>query len=75
MMTEATMISTPTAETSTDPLVIADQTFTTRLIVGTGKYETFEQMQEAHKESGADIVTVAIRRVNLDDRSGKSLMD
>ena len=45
---------------------IADKTFTSRLMVGTGKYDTFEQMKQALDASGAQIVTVAVRRVNLD---------
>ncbi len=65
-MSEATMISTPTAETSTDPLVIADQTFHTRLIVGTGKYSDNETMVRAIRATGAAMVTVAVRRVDLD---------
>ncbi len=60
---------------STDPLVIAGRTFQSRLIVGTGKYPTFRVMQQAHEASGADMVTVAVRRVNLTDRSQESLLD
>src|SRR5687768_6324349 len=58
-----------------DPLVIADRTFTSRLIVGTGKYSSFHVMQRAHEASGADMVTVAVRRVNISDRSKESLLD
>jgi thiazole synthase len=57
-----------------DPLVLAGRTFTSRLLVGTGKYESFSLMKEALEESSAEIVTVAVRRVNL-DRSGESLLD
>jgi thiazole synthase len=46
-----------------------------RLIVGTGKYSSLEVMQAAHEASGARMVTVAIRRINLDDPSGKTLLD
>ena len=46
-----------------------------RLIVGTGKYSTFALMREALVASGAEIVTVAVRRVNLTDRSKESLLD
>lgn len=46
-----------------------------RLIVGTGKYSSVEVMQAAHAASGADMVTVAIRRIALDDASGKTLLD
>jgi thiazole synthase len=50
---------------SDDPLVIAGRTFASRLLVGTGKYATIEQGREAILRSGADIVTVALRRVDL----------
>ncbi|MBL0058236.1 MAG: thiazole synthase [Elusimicrobia bacterium] len=50
-------------------LVIAGRTYVSRLIVGTGKYSSMEAMEEALVASGADMVTVAIRRVNLNDRS------
>jgi thiazole synthase len=58
-----------------DPLVIADRTFRSRLIVGTGKYPSHAVMADAHLASGADMVTVAVRRVNLTDRSKESLLD
>src|ERR1700728_3066600 len=58
-----------------DHLVIAGKTFNSRLIVGTGKYRSFEEMRRAHEASGADVVTVAIRRVNLTDKSKESLLD
>ena len=58
-----------------DPLVIAGRTFSSRLIVGTGKYATHEIMQQAHTASGADMVTVAVRRVNVSDRTKESLLD
>src|SRR5574340_440618 len=57
------------------PLVIAGRPFRSRLIVGTGKYSTFQVMREAHEASGADMVTVAVRRVNISDRSKESLLD
>lgn len=57
------------------PLVIAGRTFTSRLIVGTGKYSSHEIMKAAHDASGTDMVTVAVRRVNLGDRSRPSLLD
>jgi thiazole synthase len=59
----------------TDHLVIAGRTFRSRLIVGTGKYRSFEEMARAHRASGADVVTVAVRRVNLRDRSKESMLD
>ena len=58
-----------------DILTIGKHQFTSRLIVGTGKYPTVEVMQEAHAASGTQFVTVAIRRINLDERSGKTLLD
>src|SRR5918999_611437 len=58
-----------------DPLVIADRVFRSRLIVGTGKYPSNAIMADAHRASGADMVTVAVRRVNLTDRSKESLLD
>jgi thiazole synthase len=59
----------------TDQLVIAGRAFNSRLIVGTGKYRTFDEMRRAHRASGADMVTVAVRRVNLSDRTKESLLD
>lgn len=59
----------------TDKLVIAGRTFQSRLIVGTGKYATHDIMRQAHDASGADMVTVAVRRVNISDRSQESLLD
>lgn len=56
-------------------LKIGKHEFTSRLIVGTGKYSSMEVMQAAHAASGAQIVTVAIRRINLDDPSGKTMLD
>lgn len=58
-----------------DKLVIGGREFTSRLMVGTGKYATFEQMAQAIELSGAEVVTVAVRRVNVLDRSKESLLD
>jgi thiazole synthase len=58
-----------------DVLKIGTYEFTSRLIVGTGKYPSPEVMQQAHDASGAQLVTVAIRRINLDEASGKTLLD
>ncbi|MGA7119457.1 MAG: thiazole synthase [Polyangiaceae bacterium] len=58
----------------TDPLVIAGRAFDSRLIVGTGKYKDVSETERAIDASGAQIVTVALRRVNLNDRSSGSLM-
>jgi len=59
----------------TEQLTIAGRQFQSRLIVGTGKYRSFQEMARAHQASGADMVTVAVRRVNLSDRSKESLLD
>jgi thiazole synthase len=56
-------------------LSIAGRTFRSRLIVGTGKYRSFPDMARCHEASGAEMVTVAVRRVNLTDRSKESLLD
>jgi thiazole synthase len=53
---------------------IAGREFTSRLLIGTGKYRSFDEMKRAHKASGAQIVTVAVRRVPL-DRSAESFLD
>src|SRR5438128_7288282 len=58
-----------------DNLIIAGREFRSRLIVGTGKYRSFQEMARCHAASGADMVTVAVRRVNLTDRSKESLID
>jgi thiazole synthase len=58
-----------------DRLVIAGREFRSRLIVGSGKYRSFQEMARAHEASGAEMVTVAVRRVNLTDRSKESLLD
>ena len=57
------------------PFVIAGRTFASRLIIGTGKYSSHAVMARAHEASGADMVTVAVRRVNISDRSRESLLD
>src|SRR4051812_32894233 len=57
-----------------DPLVIAGKSFRSRLILGTGKYKTIEETEHAIDASGAEIVTVALRRVDLADTSSGSLM-
>src|SRR5437868_13564694 len=58
-----------------DTFRIADKTFSSRLIVGTGKYSSPSVMVQAHEASGAEMVTVAVRRVNISDRSKESLLD
>src|ERR1700690_3095269 len=58
-----------------DVLRIADREFHSRLFVGTGKYRSFQEMARCHSASGAEVVTVAVRRVNLTDKSKESLID
>ncbi len=60
--------------TQTETFEIGRRTFTSRLIIGTGKYRSFEEMKVAHRASGAEMVTVAVRRVPL-DRSSESFLD
>ncbi len=57
-----------------DPFVLAGKSYSSRLIVGTGKYKSAEETERAIDASGAEIVTVALRRVDLNDRSSGSLM-
>jgi thiazole synthase len=57
------------------PLVIAGRSFSSRLIVGTGKYPSHAVMAQAHAASETEMVTVAVRRVNINDRSRESLLD
>ena len=57
------------------PFVIAGRTFASRLIIGTGKYKTYEENARAAEAAGAAIVTVAVRRVNLTDRDKPMLVD
>lgn len=58
-----------------DKLVIKGIEFKSRLWVGTGKYKDFEETRKAIEASGADVVTVAVRRVNIFDRKSKNLLD
>src|ERR1700720_3565748 len=58
-----------------DELVIAGRAFRSRLIVGTGKYRSFQEMTRAHVASGADMGTVAVRRGNLTHRTKEALLD
>lgn len=58
-----------------DPLVVAGRTFNSRLLVGTGKYRDFEETARAIEASGAEIVTVAVRRVNVSDPNQEMLVD
>src|SRR6266567_2415465 len=66
-------MSTP-ATALTDQFKVAGKAFNSRLIIGTGKYRTYDEMRIAHRASGAEMVTVAVRRVPL-DRSSESFLD
>jgi thiazole synthase len=69
-------LDTPTqAATGVEPLVIAGRTFRSRLFLGTGKYPDFQTMAAALEASGTEVVTVALRRVNLGERGQGSLLD
>jgi thiazole synthase len=65
----------PAVETAADPWTVAGRTFTSRLIVGTGKYKDYAQNAAAAEAAGAEIVTVAVRRVNLTDPNQPMLVD
>ena len=58
-----------------DVLKIGTYELKSRLIVGTGKYPSMDVMQACHDASGADMITVAIRRINIDDPAGKTMLD
>jgi thiazole synthase len=65
-----------TRQTNLDtPLHVGGLTLGSRLIVGTGKYESYEQMQQCLDASGAEVVTVAVRRERLYDQAGRSMLD
>lgn len=71
-----TTAALPVLSPSVPPLRVGKYTFRSRLLVGTGKYPDMVSMQFALQESGADVVTVAVRRANVTDRgTGKSLLD
>ncbi len=67
--------SNASAETDDAPLVVGSHTLASRLIVGTGRYDTMEQMRDSLDASGSDCVTVAVRRERLYDRGGKNILD
>jgi thiazole synthase len=57
------------------PLVLGSHTFESRLIVGTGKYATYDLMRDCLEASGAEVITVAVRRERLIDKEGRSILD
>jgi len=67
-------MSTAIQAKSSETLIIAGREYKSRLIIGTGKYRSYDQMRSAHEASGAEMVTVAVRRVPL-DRSSESFLD
>ncbi|HVT15930.1 MAG TPA: thiazole synthase [Thermoanaerobaculia bacterium] len=71
----AATLETAAPATEIEPLTIAGRTFRSRLILGTGKYRDFPTMAAALEASGTEVVTVALRRVNLDERGKGSLLD
>lgn len=68
-------MATTSETTRTDPLTIADRSFDSRLIVGTGKFGSHEVMREALAASGTEMVTVALRRVDLDATGGPDILE
>jgi len=69
------MATTPSSEPGLDPMDLGGASFRSRLLVGTGKYADMRTMQEAIADSGAEIVTVAVRRERLMNEDGSSLLD
>ena len=74
-MTTLTAPAVPGTSTAVEPLTIAGRTFNSRLILGTGKYDDLDVMERAFEASGTEMVTVAVRRVDLDDRREGSLLE
>ncbi len=65
----------PTPHLADEPLVLGERRFRSRLILGTGKYPDFETMRAAHEAAGTELVTVAVRRLDLSAPQGKRLLD
>lgn len=74
-MPESTTQSAAATPLSEQPLVVAGRSLQSRLIVGTGRYDTMTQMRDSIVASGADCATVAVRRERLYDRSGQNILD
>ena len=68
-------LNTIKGEDMNDTLIIRGIEFRSRLWVGTGKYKDFEETKKAIEASGADVVTVAVRRTNITDRKSENLLD
>lgn len=75
MTSSIARITTRYSEDSNNSLVIAGKTFHSRLLVGTGKYKDFKETKQAIEASGAEIVTVAVRRVNISSKDEPMLQD
>ena len=76
-MTTATLTdapASPAAAFADEPLVIAGKTFRSRLFLGTGKYRNYDEMNTALDASGSELITVALRRLNLDNPNEKTLL-
>ena len=65
----------PESQTADQPLIVGSHSFTSRLIVGTGKYDTFDTMRDCLEISGAEVITVAVRRDRLIDSAGRNILD
>src|SRR5713101_5504103 len=75
MIFNAAAAGMDTEEMQDTPFELGGKKFKSRLIVGTGKYRDFAETKAAVEESGAEIVTVAVRRVNITDRGKENLLD
>ena len=69
------MTTSATQSLGDDCLEVGGHTLKSRLIVGTGRYDTMDQMRDSLEASGSDCVTVAVRRERLYDRSGQNILD
>jgi thiazole synthase len=67
--------SNETAEKLNQPLTVAGREFSSRLILGTGKYRNSEEMNAAFEASGAEMITVALRRIDFDDPASRSVLE
>ncbi|MFP4143947.1 MAG: thiazole synthase [Phycisphaeraceae bacterium] len=75
MTSSSTQTPEHPSEPQDRPLIVGGRTLKSRLVVGTGKYADYEQMQLALDASGADVITVAVRRERLIDQEGRSMLD
>ena len=73
-ITQSAVATSTVPPTSDDSLVIAGKTFRSRLFLGTGKYRSYDEMNAALAASGSELITVALRRLNLDNPNEKSLL-